>query len=349
MLSGPELMQQLHAILTKGWPRHPFVLLDAQPLSGATRMMAEVAQSLDPPTNAIVMEPADLVAAAYRGDFDDLSPYDRNLVWLDDLSPANLLLLDREVIDIITVHAVILGNITTRWRDMLTADTTEVTAETRQTLADVARCFTVPFETSEQERRRARAVMPRVHIGTSIAASLVGADELLRRYDHGLPVFPAARKLAEAAVDIRRLGVHRGLTKRELYNAYAHVTDLRAAARGEFEQAFQWATEIPSGASLGALVSVHEDRWTAAPYLAGVDDGDHGHRVRVLDERRATALLHGLPPNDAFSVAVAAMLRGHHDTARAGFERAEKQCGDPVVHFRALRAAEQLSRYPGAS
>lgn len=330
-------------ILRKDWTRHPFVLMDGQPLSGTTRTMYEAVSDIGPDAQVIVMEPADLVAAAFSGGFDDLSPYDDHVVWLDDLTPGALVLLDREALDIITVHATVLANTTTRWRDLLATDTTALTAETRSILDDIATSITVPFAIDNAERQRVQLAVPGVHIGTSVAASLVGADELLRRYDYALRVFPAARKLAEVAVDIRRAGVHRGMTKRELYNVYSQATTLGLAACQEFEQAFQWVTEIPVGASMGVLMSVGEDRWSAATYLAGADDGDHGHPVRLLNESRVSVLLAELPADDAFDVAVAALLRGHRDVARKGFKRAERHCGDAVVRVRALRAAEQLS------
>lgn len=340
----PGLRQSLRDILRSAWTRHPFVLIDSQPLSGTTRFMCETVKDMGPDTNMIVLQPAELVAAACSGAFDDLSPYNKHVVWLDELTPAGLLLLDREVVDIITVHAIMLGNITTRWRDLLASDTTALTAEARSILDEVVHPVHLPFALAEAERRRAQLLMPNVHIGVSIAASLVGADNLLRCYDYALPVFPAARKLAEVAVDIRRAGVHRGLTKRELYNVYARASTLRADARHEFEEAFEWVTKPRPNCATGVLRSVDEDRWTACSYVTGADDGDHGHPVRTLDEERLAVLRDELPADDAFNVAVAALLRGHRDIAQGALIRASEQCSDPVVRLSALRASELILR-----
>lgn len=334
----------LSEVLSRLRTREPVLLADGPPLSGMTRSMWENVRQARPDARLVNRPALDIAAAAYSGAFEELSPFDTYIVWLDDLSPADLILLDDEALDIITTRAIVLANINTFWCTRLTNDTSEMTAGARKTILERAERTTVPFALTPGERQRAQEAFPDLALGVSLAESLVGGDILLRHFDQGTNNCPDGHALVQAAVDARHAGIHRGLTDTELRDIFP------APGRGlvkhrpndeTFAKALAWATTPPPGASLPLLTQRAGGR-TALNYLAGAQDGMLGGPASPTPHSRWAILIDRLPRSDAFNIGVAAHLRGLPDIAEAAF-RAAVKCGDPIIYAAAKTALSRMS------
>jgi hypothetical protein len=327
--------RSLREILAARTYRRPMIVLDALPLSGTTRLMIDAIREVDPDVAIIDRTPADLVAMAYAKAFDDLSPYQTYAVWLDDLCPGNLLLLDADVLDIITMHAVILASMNRSWFRRITADTSRVAATARTVLTTYAHHLTMPFEMNSEERRRAQAEFPHVRINANLAEALVGGSVLLGRYHRGRYGCPHGHALVSLAVDARRAGVHRGLSEEELAELFQRSGTLGARSPQAFTEAMEWATLVPNDAASALLHPDRKGGWTALPYLAAAEDGNYSHPTREIAPRTWLTMISALPSTDSFHVGAGAHFYGLQEIAGAAFLRARKS-PDPVIAARAV-------------
>jgi hypothetical protein len=321
----------------------PVILFDAPPLPGATRWLVAHLQETRPELRVIRFPAADLVAAAYAGVFEDLSPYQSYVVWFEDLSPAGLALLDTEVVDIVSEQATIAANVAPAWCMRLEHDTTRVTAGARNVLRNRVHRVSLPHDLSADERRRAHALFPELKLSVDAAETMIGGRRLLARYDQSRQEQLAGRLLVEAAVDVRRAGVHRGLDPMELMDLYTAVAPPSLCTREHFDIAFRWATAVPPGCTVGLLVGRNDNTWTALSYVAAADDGEHRHQVRPLTTHGWDVVLRHTLPTDAFDIGIAAHLRASPEIARTALWRAAR-CHDAVLAARALSALDQLAR-----
>lgn len=263
---------------------------------------------------------------------------------LDDLAPADLVLLEPDILDAITTYATVLANINTDWCDRILADSSPLTASARTVLLEYAHRVHIAFEMSPSERHSVQRQFPGVPLAASIAESLVGGQHVLRRYDEAEQANSDGHALACAAVDARRAGIHRGLLRDRLAGLFRHVRGMRRS-RKAFHAALSWATEVPDGASVAVLNARREDSgggWSALGYLAAADEGHYGHPAREIPADFWTALLGTLPPNDVFHLAVAAHLRGQHHITHAALEKATSS-DKPAIARYATTAVKRLN------
>lgn len=314
--------------------RQPMIVIDALPLSGTTRLMIDAIRDTYPDGAIIDRKPPDLVAMAYAKAFEDLSPYTTYVVWLDDLCPGNLLLLDPEVLDIITMHAVILASMNRGWMWRIVTDTSHVSAAARDVLKSYARYIAMPFAMDPADQRRAQLAFPHARISTTLAEALVGGNVLVGRYDRGRFGCPHGHVLVSLAIDARRTGIHRGLTVEELAELFRRSGTPGARSAQAFNEAMEWATIVPNGAASALLHPDRKGGLTALPYLAAAEDGNYGHPVREIAPRTWLTMIAALPPTDSFYVGAGAHFRGLQEIAGAAFLRARKS-PDPVIAARA--------------
>ena len=326
--------RSVREILAAHTYRQPMIVIDALPLSGTTRLMIDAVRDTHPDAAIIDRKPADLVAMAYARDFDDLSPYQTYVVWLDDLCPGNLLLLDPEVLDIITTHAVILASMNRAWVWRIVTDTSRVAATARTVLTAYAHYVAMPSQMDAEEQRRVQASFPHVRINTNLAEALVGGNVLVGRYDRGRYGCPHGHALVSLAIDARRAGVHRGLTVEELTELFRRSGTLGARSPQAFNEALEWATIVPNDAASALLHPDRKGGWTALPYLAAAEDGNYGHPTREIAPRTWLTMIAALPPTDSFHVGAGALFRRLQEIAGAAFLRARKS-PDPVIAARA--------------
>ncbi|WP_284741662.1 hypothetical protein [Amycolatopsis sp. RTGN1] len=325
--------------LRTGERQYPFVLLDGAPLSGVTRSMYEAVRR-HPDALLIHTWTALDVAAAVNSpaaltDFDErLDPTQPSLIWLDDLSPADLLLLTPGVLDAVSHRALIIASINTSWVDRILADRSPVTANGRVVLLEYAARVTVSFELEHHVRKQLSAQRPDLDFSTSVGEAFVGGNVLLQRYKSAGAAAADGRMLVEAASDARRAGLHRGVRETELKNLLPRSS---VAPRGQrrFASALEWATLAPAGASSGILFSGKEkDTWQVMSYVAAADDGSRGNPTRPIYDQTWDAIITTVPAADALQVGVSAHLRGRADVAEKAFRRAAG-ADHPVVAARA--------------
>ncbi|WP_234391493.1 hypothetical protein [Nocardia suismassiliense] len=307
-----------------------FVLLDGAPLSGVTRSMFEAVKAKAPTARLINTDVTRLAEIVYTPAlFERLRPDEQYVVWLDDLSPADLNLLGAGVLDRICQRAAIVANINTAVCDRILAAQSPVTGPALTALLEYATRVHVPFELSPEERNAVQARYPSLKVTSSIAEALVGGNALVRRYYDGMADNPDGYGLVQAAVDARRCGIHRGLSEvelRELFNAYCGGRRSQA----EFTRALAWASDVPPGASSGLLgrsQGGQEVTWKISSYVAGADDGDHGFTIRPIPDSGWAAILRVLAESDGYALGIGAYLRDQPRTAVTAFTEATRHPG----------------------
>ncbi|WP_030230218.1 hypothetical protein [Streptomyces sp. NRRL S-350] len=316
-------------------PMNPMILLDGPPLSGISRSMYEGLQRTLPQARLAQFTARDLArTTAQPGFVSQFSGGDRYVLWLDGLTPADLVLLGSGVLDKILPHAMVLASVDTAWRDRLLADTSPATAPARTVLLEYAHCIKVPFALTARERNYLREKGYPVSKG--IAESLVGGENLVRHYHRAARSTPDGHLLVQAAIDVRRCGIHRPLTEDELYRLWCSRTD-HDNSRPLFERALHWASTVPDGSSTGLLYRAAggtSPRWRVLAYAAGADDGNHGHKTRPLGAREWNEVAQQLPESgDQYDLGIAAHLHGRSDTAITALTQAARaaDAGHPAA------------------
>ncbi|MFJ3182406.1 hypothetical protein ACIPJN_29020 [Streptomyces sp. NPDC086796] len=314
------------------------VLLVGPPLSGVTRSMYETAMSQLPDTPLVQLTAGELAEAHAQEDLDAHFGNSLCLQWLDDLSPADLVLLGHGALAGVLPRAVVLASMKTAWCDRLLEHKSAVTAPARTLLMEYADRVTVPFAMTSRERSWLRGQGYPVSKG--IAESLVGGEVLVRHYRKAARSNPLGQLLVQAVVDARRCGIHRPFSEDELLALW------RACGEdtGGFQRALDWASTPPEGASTGLLFPAGGDRsrgWRPLSYAAGADDGDHDHKPRPLTNHRWQEVADALPnEGDQYALGIAAHLYGQQATAAVALRQAAGGTG--AVPQAALRALDHI-------
>ncbi|WP_280422764.1 hypothetical protein [Nocardia carnea] len=328
--SADDPAAAVEAVLIMQGPSYGFALLDGAPLAGVTRSMFEAVKATAPTARLIntdVTRLAEIVDTPTL--FEQMHPDEQYVVWLDDLSPADLNLLGTGILDRICQRAAVIANINTAVCDRILADRSPVTGPARTALLEYATRKHVSFELSQDERKAVQAIYPNVNVTTSIGEALVGGNVVVHRYHEGITDNPDGHTLVQAAIDARRCGIHRGLTEtelRELFNSYCGGRRSRHA----FTQALTWASDVPPGASVGLIARTEGGQgaaWKVLGYAAGADDGDHGFTIRPIPDSGWTAILKVLAKSDGYALGIGAHLRNQPDTAVAAFTEATRHPG----------------------
>jgi hypothetical protein len=284
----------------------------------------------------ITLNAADLAGAAYAGFFEDLSPYGSYVVWLYDLTPGELVLLTPEVLDIVTTYSAITATVCARWCALFEKDTDDTTADARTLLVERANRVSIP---SGAQPGQLDPVVSAV-----VANAARKGDHLLSHFQQGASQNPVGQELAQAAIDVRRAGVHRGLFPHELRALLAHGRASRESgqlARSRslttFHDAMTWASGASRRSTTGLLAKRDDGSWSAVNYLAAAQDGGTDEPVRAIPHARWTMMIDKLLPVDAFHIGVAAHLRGLPRIRDAAYRTASR-CHDTVVAAAAERA-----------
>ncbi|MFE5598025.1 hypothetical protein ACFQ8O_02315 [Streptomyces coelicoflavus] len=307
-------------------PTNSMVLLDGPPLSGVTWSMYEAVQRCLPTARLAPLTALELAELSAWPDFvTQFSGGEQFVLWLDGLSPADLVLLGSGVLDKVLPYALVLASVDTAWRERLIKDGSAVTAPARTVLLEYAERVSVPFGMTQRDRAVIRDMGYPVSKG--IAESLVGGENLIKRYHRGARSNREGHLLVQAAVDTRRCGIHRPLGEDELYSLWCARGDYEyEQCRPLFQRALDWASAVPQDASTGLVFLAADARspdWRALGYVAGADDGDHGHKPRPLQNREWSAVLELLPEaGDQFAIGIAAHLHGRRDIAEVALTEA---------------------------
>lgn len=312
-------------------PVNPMVLLVGPPLSGVTRSMFEAVRRCLPHGRLHQHSVADLAARSDRaGLFSNGGPH---VLWLDGLTPADLVLLGHGVLDQVLPHAVVLASIDTFWADRVLRDGSTAIAPARAVLLEYADRIPVPFTLTPRERSWLRQMGYPVSKG--LAESLVGGENLIKHYRRGARSNPEGQRLVQAAADALRCGIHRPFSEDELKRLW--VARGGDDSLGAFQRALDWASAIPEGATTGLLFRARggqSENWRVLGYAAGADNGDHGHKARPLSDdawKQARELFADV--GDQYALGIAAHLHGRDETARLALAQVVQvaQPQDPVA------------------
>jgi hypothetical protein len=330
-------------VLAEPRAQQPIILMDCAPLPDVARtLMRRGVLQGRPSAHVIPFTAANLAGAAYAGWFHELSPYESYVVWLDDLSPGDLMLLTPDVLDIVTSYAAIAATMCARWSLLFEKDTADATADARYVLTELAERVTVPVTiTPGMPPEPSRSLNPAV--GVAIAESARRGEQLLTRFQGSTTQHPVGQELVQAAVDARRAGVHRGLSAGELRTLLMYGRAARnrnqltwAPSWSAFNEALSWAAASAANDTPGLLFR-RGHGWSAVNYLAGAQDGDEHRQPRAIPHAQWSMLLDRLPAIDAFTIGVAAHLRGLPGISDAAY-RVAARCHDTIVAAAAIRA-----------
>ncbi|MFJ4700526.1 hypothetical protein ACIP5N_21895 [Streptomyces sp. NPDC088768] len=304
------------------------VLLVGPPLSGVTRSMYEAVRGCLPHGLLYQLTVAELASWDPADLFSSGGPH---VLWLDGLSPADLVLLGRGVLDRVLPHAMVLASIDTFWSEQALRNGSAAIAPARTVLLEYADRISVPFTLAPRERSWLRARGYPVSKG--LVESLAGGENVVRHYRRGARINPEGHRLVQAAVDARRCGIHRPLREDELQRLW----EARGGSAHAFQRALDWASTVPVGAARGLLFRARggqSEDWRVFGYAAGADNGDHGHKARPLGDdawEQAWEVFAG--PGDQYALGIAAHLHGRHEIARLALAQAVKFSApqDPVA------------------
>ncbi|GGU39166.1 hypothetical protein [Streptomyces violascens] len=334
----------LRLLSSAAGPANPMVLLDGPPLSGVSRTVYEALQTRLPHARLYQLTACELADACTRPDVSGLfGTGHQYVVWLDGLSPADLVLLGQGVLDQVLPRAVVMASVNSVWYERILQDRSAVTAPARTVLLEYAQRVSVPFTMTARERSYLRE--NGYPVGKGLAESLVGGENLVKRYRRAARANPDGHLLVQAAVDVRRCGIHRPLSEDELHRLWHARSADGSDAR--FQRALEWASAAPEDASTGLLFpsasgpSRPPGAWRVLGYAAGADDGDHGHKARPLDQRaweQVQRLL--VDAGDQYALGIAAHLHGRDTIARAALTNVVDHAGPE--HPLAAAAASAL-------
>lgn len=295
-----DIDEQLRNFLTSSAATGAFVLLVGGSSAGKSRTAFEAIVNVFPDRRLIHPDETDPAL------FESLAQSTPNatIVWLDEIQrylPPRGGLQPSHLQAILNAGAVVIGTIWPAEHNIRTHPPRRPGAPDphapARAILDQAEVFNILPSLSTPERRRAEALAredERLRLalelddGAGLTQALAAGPDLIRRWHHA-PT-PAARALITAAIDARRLGFDRPLTKSMLQVAaqgYLRSSERARLAPGSFDEAFVYATELIRDAA-SPLNPVADGRtgkqlgYRAADYL--LYEGSGVRRTAVIPE-----------------------------------------------------------------
>ncbi|MDX3108963.1 tetratricopeptide repeat protein [Nonomuraea angiospora] len=330
--------EALRTVLSSPGLPHPFVLVWGTTKAGKSRTLAE-ALFAALPSHTEVLIPASgqaLAELAQAGlPFTADSPA---LVYLDDLTVADLEALTANVLDVVTNRAVLAATMTAKRRSQALSSGQDITHVARAALARTHNdgdghelAFRFP---SPSELAQAQELYPDETFRGSIAETLVGGAELIARYRAGQDENPAGYAIVQAAIDARRAGLDRPITGTELKHLFElYLPRVRAGMRAT-EAAYQhglhqWAT-TPVASQVALLtpstpvgMPAGDAAWIVLDHAISADEGILAdYSARPIPDELWPELIDLAAPVDAFAISYAAYQRNRITDAIAAARKA---------------------------
>ncbi|MET9020470.1 tetratricopeptide repeat protein, partial [Actinopolymorpha sp. NPDC004070] len=269
----PAADGRLAALLNSDGPPFPFVVVVGPSKAGKSRTVVEAVRSVlggrDP--GVFVPGSGEELADVLRE--EESLPRGRQpwVIWLDDVTAADLVHLSADTLDRADRHAMIVASMTDERWDQVLDSTGDVAATAK---AALRRATKVPldFELTVRERAEAEQLYPQLQINASIGEALIGGDQLVAKFRAGRDGEPAGYTIVQAAVDARRAGLNRPLTESELRGLYPlYLRRVRIdldPTTALFEEGMAWATEpVASEVSLLSYVGAGAGAPSGAPAI----------------------------------------------------------------------------------
>ncbi|MEV8635740.1 tetratricopeptide repeat protein, partial [Streptosporangium sp. NPDC051023] len=321
--------EQIRTALTAPGPPFPFVLVWGPTKAGKSRTLAEALHAALPARTQVLL-PADGQALAELTRLGlPFSSDGPALVYLDDLTVADLEALTAAVLDTIAERAVFAATMTATRRSQILASGGDITHTARAALARThnnGEGHELAFRAlTPEEHAQATALYPGEAFRGSIAETLVGGTELIAKYRAGQDVSPAGYAIVQAAIDARRAGLPRPLTDAELTRLFAvYLPRVRAgmpATTSAYRNGlYQWAavpiasqvallTPAPESASRTDTPAPHPG-WEVLDHLLSADEGALADcPARPIPEELWAELIDVATPADAHAITYAAYER----------------------------------------
>ncbi|MFD4114205.1 tetratricopeptide repeat protein [Streptomyces niveus] len=276
-ITRADFDEEMRSMLTLEGPPYPYVIAYGDEGAGKTRSAVEALRAVFPATTPVLI-PRDRAALTELVSLADSlgQPREPVVVWMDDLTVADLEQLTPRLLEWLSGRTVTAGTISThRCREIIEGADSNARAALR-----AANLVHLPLELGDAERAEAvwhfeRGAVPR---SFAEAADVAQPREMLLRLNTARSTNAVGVCVVRAAIDCYRAGLVRGLTRDELLRLLpSYLTSLSAAAAtdAQFEQGLHWAQEPAVGgrALLGASVNkAGELRWRAASELVGAAD-----------------------------------------------------------------------------
>jgi tetratricopeptide (TPR) repeat protein len=323
----PTADDRLTALLGASGPPFPFVVVVGRSKAGKSRTAVQAARSLWASQDPVVVVPENGEALAVLMRLDpplQLEP-GSGVVWLDDLTAADLVHLSSDVLDAVTQKAPLIATMTDERWDQVRNSSGDVAA-TAQLALQRALPMPLRFELTEAEKAEASLLYPQEQVAASIAETLVAGEQLVDKYRAGSETEPTGHAIVQAAVDARRAGLYRPVTDAELRNLYPlYLRRLRIDLDPTdvlFAQGLSWAKK-PIASQVALLrPATRSDGWDVLDYVVAVEDGQGGHQPRPVLDQMWQALIAAVTADDAFDIGLGAHLRNNVDATTAAFRKA---------------------------
>ncbi|WP_133878332.1 tetratricopeptide repeat protein [Paractinoplanes brasiliensis] len=343
-VARPAADQALAGLLKPEGPPFAFVLVVGREKSGKSRTAAQAARVAWAKTDPPILLPLDGKALA------DLVALDPPLrltgptpVWMDAAAVPDLNALSGPVLEAVAGYGPLVVTMTAAtWNEIENGGPIAIGA--RQALERAASPVFLEFEMTEAEKADARRLYPSEEITASIAETLVGGSTLLKKYWAGPDEQPVGCAIVRAAVDMRRAGLTRPVTRAELQ---ALISLYWSGAQGSarpvddvFDAGLEWAAKPV--ASEVALITGVSGGWQVLGYVAAADDGENLIPPRRIPSQLWTEILTRATPEDAAAIGVNAYLRGEAEVAVQALRKAALS-GHPDAPFAAVALGIVLS------
>jgi len=319
-VARPSVDMSLDNLLRITGERHPFIVLHGHAKAGKSRTLAEAVRRAQPDAKILLPATAADLKDIVQLDPDPFSSDAEVIVWLDNISTADLDQLTNGLIARITNHASIIASMTTQNYSSAISGPSAI----GRTAIELATVLLLPFELSEQERHTAASLYPRECGGKrrdpgsmSIGEVLVGGEELVARYRAGRAECPAGYAVVMAAIDCRRAGFTRPLSDddlRTLFSLYAPRVHAGIPLTEEtFKSALDWATK-PVASQVALLQSRRRGWWTVLEYVVAAEDSAREAK-RPVPDFLWEELLRSVEAFEAMSLGTSAYLRNFRSVA----------------------------------
>ena len=330
--------------------------------SGKSRSLAEMVHRLRPGARLIVPavdDPATLSKLARRR--LPLGP-EGGVLWLDDIDrylvPNGL---NHKVLNsFLTLDppVVIAGTITSRRHQDIMAPirgtgARDATAQFGRVLSE-ARLVRVASTLSPEDLAEARERYPGEDFETrGIGEQMVAAEMVEQLYGAAREGFPEGWAVIQAAIDWRRIGVSRPVSRPVLWNLFrsylAEVTPHLEPGDDMFAAGLRWASD-PLVGTIALLTTVDPARdaatYRAFDYVLACADGQGPFQRTPIAASAWEVAIAVLDAEELLVVTQAAVTQGEIGFARRAAEAARRDSADPAV---VARAALLLGELHGAS
>ncbi|WP_159050152.1 tetratricopeptide repeat protein [Streptomyces sp. MMG1533] len=238
---------EMRSLLSLEGPPYPYVIAYGEEGAGKTRSAVEALRAQFPAETPILIPRDTAAVSELRSLADSLDRLGRPVVvWLDDLTAADLEHLTPELREWLSGWAVTAGTIQARRFREIREETASGAGAVSRAALHGACLVHLPLELGDAERAQAvwhfeDAAVPR---SFAEAADVPQALEMLLRLNTAGAANQVGVCVVRAAIDCHRAGLVRGLTRDELLRLLpSYLTSLGAppATDAQFEQGLSWA------------------------------------------------------------------------------------------------------------